>query len=99
MDCFGSGGTSGHLVIGAELLCTRCVDSQETSLFMTGNAENINNVLLGSRPAGHRWNTVKDVDIIPFSLCQKRNSFHSGQENCPCDDIMDTDELWVNLTL
>ena len=42
MDCFGSeSGLSKHLVIGAELLCTRCEDSQETSLFMSGNAENV----------------------------------------------------------
>ena len=68
-------------------------------MFMTGNAENINNALLDRCPAGHRWNTVKDVDIIPFSFCQKRKSFLQDGEVYPCDDIMETDELWENLSL
>jgi len=97
MHCSGSGGAASrrNLVLGAELLCTRCLNTSETSPFMAGNTEFINNAYLGGFPAGNRTNREVDKDIIPFSQCRRT----SWGNELACRDVIITADLWENLNL
>ncbi|MDR0491726.1 MAG: hypothetical protein LBH28_10835, partial [Oscillospiraceae bacterium] len=87
---------SEYLVLGAELLCTKCKKSGEVSLLMAC-ADNINNALLHGMMVANRRNREERKDIIPFEECKKSAGFLSGNETC--DAVIKTEQLWENLTL
>jgi len=80
------------LVMGAELLCTKALNSAEVSLLMA-STDNIKNAMIHGRPAANRKNRKEHKDIIPFSGCTK------SRGEATCTKTLKTAPLWENLTL